>query len=226
MKKQSRLNRMAEIYQEPERTDETYGFVTIVERRVLPVDPRRYSTWLKLRQIQSWINRFIQNCQWQNADRTLEELLADELKKAEIQLVRYAQIVEFQEEWTALSRGRSLPAHSKLLCLQPKLDTDGLLRSDGRLKNAKFLSYDVRYPVILPRKSWITKLIIKDFHEKGNHTSGTNQTLAALSARYWVISGREVIRECERNALNADEERRRFVSKLWLHCPFKVKNIA
>ena len=54
---------MADIYQEPERTDETYGFVTIVERTVLPVDPRRYSTWLKLRRIQSWINRFIQNCQ-------------------------------------------------------------------------------------------------------------------------------------------------------------------
>ena len=198
MKKQSRLNRMAEIYQEPERTEETYGFVTIVERTVLPVDPRRYSTWLKLRRIQSWINRFIQNCQRQNADRTSGELLADELKKAEIQLVRYAQIVEFQEDWTALSRGRSLPAHSKLLRLQPKLDDDGLLRSDGRLKNAKFLSYDVRYPVILPRKSWITKLIVKDFHEKGNHASGTNQTLAALSARYWVISGREVIRECEK----------------------------
>ena len=56
----------------------------------------------------------------------------------------------------------------------------------------------MRYPVILPRKSWITKLIVKDFHEKGNHASGTNQTLAALSARYWVISGREVIRECEK----------------------------
>ena len=158
MKKQSRLNRMAETYQEPERTDETLGFVTIVERTVLPVDPRRYSTWLKLRRIQSWINRFIQNSQMQNADRTSGELLADELKKTEIQLVRYAQIVEFQEEWTALSRGRSLPAHGKHLHLQQKLDDDGLLRSDGRLKNAKFLSYDVRYPVILPRKSWITNL--------------------------------------------------------------------
>ena len=171
---------MAEIYQEPERTDEIYGFVTIVERTVLPGDPRRYSSWLKLRRIQSWTNRFIQICQRSNADRTSGELLADKLKKAEIQFVRYAQIVEFQDEWTALSRGRSLTAHSKLLRLQPKLDKDGLLRSDGRLKRAKFLLYDVRYyPVISPRKSWITKLFVKDFHEKGNHVSGTNQTLAA-----------------------------------------------
>ena len=72
------------------------------------------------------------------------------------------------------------------------------MRSDGRLKHAKFLSFDVRYPIILPRKSWITKLIVKHFHEQGQHASGTNQTLAAISARYWVLSGREVIREWEK----------------------------
>ena len=72
------------------------------------------------------------------------------------------------------------------------------MRSDSRLKLAKFLSYDVRYPVILPRKSWVTKLIVKEFHEKGHHASGTNQTLSALSARYWIVSAREVIREWEK----------------------------
>ena len=39
---------------------------------------------------------------------------------------------------------------------------------------------------------------MKEFHEKKHHASGTNQTLAALSARYWVMSGREVIREWEK----------------------------
>ena len=86
----------------------------------------------------------------------------------------------------------------KLLGLKPNLDDDGLMRSDGRLKQAKFLAYDVRYPIILPRKSWVTKLIVKDFHEHGKHAAGTNQTLAALSARYWIIAGRKVIREWEK----------------------------
>ena len=72
------------------------------------------------------------------------------------------------------------------------------MRSDGRLKQAKFLAYDVRYPIILPRKRWETKLIVKDFHEHGKHAAGTNQTLAALSARYLIIAGREVIREWEK----------------------------
>ena len=71
-------------------------------------------------------------------------------------------------------------------------------RSDGRFKYAKFLSYDVRFPVILPRNSWVTKLLVKEYHEKGNHATGTNQTLAALSTRYWILSGREVIREWEK----------------------------
>lgn len=97
-----------------------------------------------------------------------------------------------------LVHGKALSSRSRLLGLQPKLDTDGIMRSDSRLKNAKFLSYDVRYPVILPRKSWVTKLIVKEFHEKGHHATGTNQTLSALSARFWIVSAREVIREWEK----------------------------
>lgn len=99
------------------------------------------------------------------------ELLADEVMRAETQLIQYAQHTEFREEWKALIRGKPLPSNSKLLGRQPKVDDDGLLRSDGRLKHAKFLSCDVRHPVILPRRSWVTKLIIKEYHEKGQHAT-------------------------------------------------------
>lgn len=152
MKRLSKLNRMAGSYHESESTNETHGFVTIAEDTVFAVDPRRYSSWLKLRRIQSWSNRFIRNCQRKKTDGIYRELLAGEMRQAEIQLVRYAQSTGFREGWTALFRGRSLPAHSKLLKLKPQLDDGGLLRSDGRLKNAKFLSYDVRYPVIFTKK--------------------------------------------------------------------------
>ena len=75
--------------------------------------------------------------------------MVDELKKAEIQLIKQTQCTEFQEEWKALVHRRPLPTNSKLIALKPKLDNDRLMRSDGRLKKAKFLSYDVRYPVVL-----------------------------------------------------------------------------
>ena len=72
------------------------------------------------------------------------------------------------------------------------------MRCDSRLKYAEFLSHDARFPIILPRKHQVTKLIVKYFHEEGNHASGTNQTLAVLSTRFWIISGREEIREWEK----------------------------
>ena len=38
---------------------------------------------------------------------------------------------------------------------------------------------------------------MKHYHEQDNHASGTNQTSASLSTRYWIVSGREEIREWE-----------------------------
>ena len=146
----------------------------------------------------AWVNRFNENCKRNAALRMTGELTADELKRSEVELVRRTQQSEFQDEYKALVNRRPLPSNSKLLSLKPKLDDDGLIRSDGRLTNAKYISHDVRHPVILPRKSWVTKLIIKDAHERGKHAFGTNQTLALLSARYWIISAREVIQEWER----------------------------
>ena len=49
----------------------------------------------------------------------------------------------------------------------PKMDEDGLLWCDGRLCYAEFLPYEVRFPLILPRGTWVTKLIVKHYHEIG-----------------------------------------------------------
>ena len=54
------------------------------------------------------------------------------------------------------------------------------MRSDGRLQQAKFLAFDVRHPIILPPRSWITKLIVKYFHEQGNHAAGKKPNIGAL----------------------------------------------
>ena len=147
-------------------------FVSVANADVeLPLNPCNYSSWLRLRRVMAWVNRYIDNCGKQKEDRTSGELQADELKRAELQLIQHAQMTEFREEWKALSSRKSFPGNSKLLGLQPKLDDDGLMRSDGRLKHAVFLSYDVRFPIKLPRRSWVTKLIVKDQHEKGKQAT-------------------------------------------------------
>ena len=68
-----------------------------------PVDPRHYSSWLKLKIIQAWVNRFTEYSRKRSAEKKPGELIADELKKAEIQLLKHTQFVNIQDEWNALS---------------------------------------------------------------------------------------------------------------------------
>ena len=72
------------------------------------------------------------------------------------------------------------------------------MRSDSRLQYADFLPNDVKFPIILPRRKRVTKLIVKSYHELGKHNAGTNQTLSALSAKYWITAAREEILEREK----------------------------
>ena len=186
------------LFTRTENSSESVCMVVTGNEDTFPLEPRNYSSLLHLKRVLAWINRFVDNSRKQKENRTSGELLSDELKRAEVQIIHHTQVTEFTDEWKALSRGKTLPSSSKLLGLQPKLDEDGLMRSDGRLKHAEFLPYDMRYPIILPRRNWVTKLIVKEYHERGNHATGTNQTLAALSTRYWFLAGREEIREWEK----------------------------
>ena len=79
------------------------------------------------------------------------------------------------------------------------MDGYGIMRCNSRIVNAKFLPIETRYPIILAQTSWITKLIIKKYHEDGHHSTATNHTLAVSSAKYWIISARELIREVEKD---------------------------
>ena len=60
--------------------------------------------------------------------------------------------------------------------LCPQLDDDRIMRSDGQLKYAEFLPYDTRYPIILPMKNWVTRLIVK-YHTSWETTVKLSQTM-------------------------------------------------
>ena len=110
------------------------SFVALTDGDCGPLDPTHYSSWLKLRRIRAWVNRFVQDCKKKPAARIIGELIADELKRAEVQLIKQAQRHQFPEEWKALTSARSVPSSSKLISLNPTLDDVGVIRSDGRLK--------------------------------------------------------------------------------------------
>ena len=136
--------------------------------------------------MQAWVNRFLHNC-------PEEELKVEKLQDAENHIIRNMQQQCFREEYKALHSKKMISKQSKLLALNPFLSSDGIIRSNSRLKHGEYLSFEACNPIILPRGDWVAKLIVRFYHEKDGHTSGTNHTLASISKHYWVTQAREEI---------------------------------
>lgn len=183
------------------------------------LDPARYSSWLHLVRVYAWVSRFIDNCKLPKECRiTKTELTVEEIQLAEHALISNAQRESFRTEYKSLVQGKEISVNSKLKVLNPILDEDGLMRSNSRLRYDKYLPHDTRFPIILPRKNWTTKLIVKHFHELQHH-SGTNQTLSALSSRYWIIAGREEIREYEQECRECRRRKRKVGQQIMAPLP-------
>eukprot|EP00112_Aurelia_sp_Birch-Aquarium-sp1_P019680 Seg4920.2 transcript_id=Seg4920.2/GoldUCD/mRNA.D3Y31 product="hypothetical protein" protein_id=Seg4920.2/GoldUCD/D3Y31 len=117
------------------------------------LDPSHFSSWLRLTRLVAWVCRFLDNCQTAKEERIHGELTHEEIKDAEIHIIRDVQQDAFATEYQQLLKGKQMKSDSKLIALQPRIDEDGLLRCNGRLRYADFLPYDARYPIILPRKN-------------------------------------------------------------------------
>ncbi|XP_076659884.1 uncharacterized protein LOC143363167 [Halictus rubicundus] len=73
--------------------------------------------------------------------------------------VRHVQGSHFELELGALRTGQPISGKSSIARLTPFLDEDGLLRVGGRIDNAP-LPFDERHPIILPKDSHLTQLIV------------------------------------------------------------------
>ncbi|CAG2245419.1 unnamed protein product [Mytilus edulis] len=117
------------------------------------------------------------------------------LNRSEMAIIKYEQSVHFEEEIHVLQnidRGKVLKKSSKLFKLNPFIDENGLLRVGGRLERAD-LPYDAKHPILLPKDSNISKLIIEDIHRSVGHL-GKNSILAQLRQTFWIIGASSMIK--------------------------------
>ncbi|XP_062541894.1 uncharacterized protein LOC134209888 [Armigeres subalbatus] len=83
--------------------------------------------------------------------------------------------------------------HSALYPLTPQIDKRGVIRVDSRIGAAKCAKYDVKYPVILPKRHHVTNLILEDLHRKFKH--GCNETVVnEARQRYHIPHLRRVVK--------------------------------
>ena len=102
-------------------------------------------------------------------------------------IVKLLQEKSFSTEVKLLQQNSKVPNNSKISNLCPFLDENGILRVGGRLCKTH-MPDGVKHPIILPKDSHVTRLLICHFHCKVQH-QGRGITLNELRANgYWVMN--------------------------------------
>lgn len=151
----------------------------------------RFSSFSKLTRVTAYCLRFINNLK--KKTRNTNNLTTDELNHARTTIFRNIQEEHFHDERKTLEKRQEVSTSSKLSTLSPFIDLSGLIRLGGRLANSD-LPYSSKHPIVLPRNSHITKLIIDETHVQQLH-AGPQATLCAVRTKYWPLGGRSSVRQ-------------------------------
>ena len=120
----------------------------------------------------------------------LEEATKEDKERALKAHVIDEQYKAFKEEIDCLQKGEELSKGSKLLPLSPFLsEADGELRVRGRFDKQD----DSEYPMMLPYKSRLAFLLVRDIHEKNYH-SGPEWCLYHLRKKFWMLKARRSVK--------------------------------
>ena len=150
------------------------------------IDFNRYSSYDKVLRITAWIHRFICNLRRVKTQKTINQsiLKANKLEEVEKLLVKAKQ---FEFHLTDLSEN-----NSKFCVLNVKLDEEGILCCEGRLKFAP-ISQETKSPILLNDKHPLSKLIILNIHERNKHIS-TKYTFNEFRQKFRLFCGRRFVR--------------------------------
>ena len=97
-------------------------------------------------------------------------------------------------------RKKKITAPSLCINLNLFLDSNGIIRLFTSLANCEHLTYDTKFPILLPRDDHVTKLLVRDHHVMNGH-AGVQQTLNSVRTKFWIPklgqTLRQVIKSCE-----------------------------
>ncbi|XP_062703768.1 uncharacterized protein LOC134286204 [Aedes albopictus] len=164
------------------------------------VDVDRISRWKVLVRTVACVYRFKSNCDRKRRGLAIEAVPApprvrsvvktaipavvvplkrEEFQRAEAYLWRSAQADAYEEEVRILTKNRELPRSewqrieksSSLYSDSPFLDEEGILRMEGRAAQGSFLPFELRFPVILPKRHPITRKLLEYYHQQATHAN-------------------------------------------------------
>ena len=129
-------------------------------------------------------------CSWYRLKRIIAKILSwrykkridvELLAKAELVIVRLVQKREFINNQTTIKEKRKTLAR-----MDPFVDKDDVLRVGGRISNSSSLPWQLKHPIILPKKHRVSILIIQHFYKKTQH-GGRDATLNEIHQNGFMI---------------------------------------
>ena len=117
----------------------------------------------------------------------------NELDLAQKQLFKLVQNQAFFKEIEVIKKKGKIPRTSSIYGLDLYVNSDGLLRVDGRLQKGE-LEANIADPVLLPNNSCISVTITRWCHKNVAH-GGKGLTLnESRRCGFWIVSASSVIR--------------------------------
>ena len=156
----------------------------------------RFSSLARALRCLSYVYRFFFRTHPQHklkAKYDSKEISSEEISFVRNQLIVISQKVAFPDEFKSLTAKRSLPSSSSILCLNPFISDNSIIRSCGRLKATKELTYDEKLPIILPYNCQFSRLLIRFIHEISLH-GGNQLVLRFLRFQFWIPRAKNLIK--------------------------------
>lgn len=168
--------------------------VTVLSAGIDPVnlDPfHRFSSLTKMQRVLAYVFRFFHRLRRQPL--RIGPVTLPEYDNILLIAIQQTQRQYFPNLLRQLNNS-SIVTPPSLAQLAPFVDYRGIVRVGGRLRFSS-LNHDAKHPILLPRTSHLTRLIILHYHLSFLH-GGPKLILSMLALKYWILSGRAAVRQC------------------------------
>ncbi|XP_075167412.1 uncharacterized protein LOC142239506 [Haematobia irritans] len=159
----------------------------------------RFSKWDKAIRVICYIFRFFSKLS-KGFNYPLVEthkISSQEFNFLKIRLISLTQRHYYAQEYHSLKNLKNVNKKSSLFPLHPFIDENDIIRVNGRLVNAD-LSYNEKYPIILPVQSKFSQLFISFIHDLLMHAEHSLM-IRTIRQEYYISRLRSNIKKCIRN---------------------------
>ncbi|XP_075157895.1 uncharacterized protein LOC142231162 [Haematobia irritans] len=208
----------------------------------------RFSSFPRAMRVISYVYRFYLGTHPKyrsNYKRDSASITAAEILFVRKKLIIVTQKAYYANEYLTLSSKKSISSSSPILCLNPFMDSEGIMRICGRLESSTTLSYQERHPIILPYNCQYSRLLVHFTHQISLH-GGNQLVLRLVRTQYWIPKVQNLIKaiihnckpcilykkRCQKQLMAALPPERCEISRPFAHTgidfagPFELKSFA